>query len=305
MTAVPKQQTETIRQWYYRTTRRPRKAILYASILAFVGMWLAWKFMPVETQIRIQSFNSALTIPTLAILWTSALVFMFLKPTREAAFRSQETLDAGIGALEGRLDVGIKALEKRLDTVTTILSKALDSKIIPAMDCWNRVGQRIEDVIVNQGLLEEVKRVMGELSEGVKRMEAHATDVKPTILALKGIQEKLDHCFDENFVDDLKLAVEGLREFNRPPTQKAVKKSVPKTVVPESPPPAPASLVAPEASESPEFPKALPLRDVSHPVVIKKIKPIPEFAAPVQEKTPEPDFDLALRTIGKKKVKIS
>jgi hypothetical protein len=313
---MTEQTSETIRQWYFRTTRRPRKAILYASILSFVAMWISWGHMPPGVLVKIQAFNSALTLPTLAILWTSALVFMFLRPTREAAFRSQECMDAGIKSLEKRVDIGINEMEKRLDNVTKIFSEALNNKIIPAMDCWNRVGQRIEKVVVD-GLFDDMKEALKEIKATAKQLEAKATegngeikkfvtDTAPTVEALKRIHARLDRELGDGFVEDVRSALQSVRELGGMPsmnTKPTVLPIGPRPAVP-APIPETAAASAPETVEikapierGPEI--APPLLDTSHPVVIEK--PVPaQKPAPVPAK--EPDLDRALRVISKKKV---
>lgn len=313
------QKNETIRQWYQRTTRRARKAIFYASIASSVVMAFSWSNMSILTMGKIQTFNGALTVPFLAVIWTSALVFMFLRPTREAAFRSQESMDAGIKSLEGRLDAGIKDFDKRVDTLTKMFSDALNNKIIPAMDCWNRVGQRIEKVVVD-GLFDEMKAAMKEVKETTGRLELKAAegngeirkfvaDTKPAIEALKRIHTRLDKELGDGFVDDLRSAMQSVRELGgmpsvntRPTVLPIAKRQVPAPPpVPEvelAPEPAPAVEV-PAAEERPAFVETPSLMaDTSHPVVIEKPVPAPPPAPPVAH---EPDLDRALRVISKKK----
>jgi len=320
MSEQPK--NETIRQWYQRTTRRARKAILYAAIASALVMAWSWSNASVNTLGRIQTFNGALTVPALAVIWTAALVFMFLRPTREAAFRSQESMDAGIKSLEGRLDSGIKDFDKRVDILTKMFSEALNNKIIPAMDCWNRVGQRIEKVVVD-GLFDEMKAAMKEVKETTVRLEAKAsegnveikrfvTDTKPAIDALKRIHTRLDKELGDGFVEDLRSAMQSVRELGGMPTvnTKPTVAPIKQPAAPEAPPlpiPAPAVTYQPEPEpvkipvrpviqdEVPAQPAA-PLADTSHPVVIEKPKPAAPAAAPA-----EPDLDRALRVISRKK----
>lgn len=312
---------ETIRQWYQRTTRRARKAILYAAIASALVMAWSWSHASLNTLGRIQTFNGALTVPALAIIWTAALVFMFLRPTREAAFRSQESMDSGIKSLEGRVDAGIKDFDKRVDVLTKMFSDALNNKIIPAMDCWNRVGQRIEKVVVD-GLFDEMKLAMKEVKETTTRLEAKAVegnveikrfvaDTKPAIEALKRIHTRLDKELGDGFVDDLRSAMQSVRELGgmpavdtRPTVLPIARRQVPapapapvhEVELPPEPAPvveAPPPQVTPAVAEAPS-----PMADTSHPVVIEKAVPVPPPAPSVVR---EPDLDRALRVISKKK----
>jgi len=322
MSEQPK--NETIRHWYQRTTRRARKAILYASVASFVIMALSWSHMSISTMGRIQTFNGALTVPFLAVIWTSALVFMFLRPTREAAFRSQESMDAGIKSLEGRMDLGIKDFDRRVDTLTKMFSEALNNKIIPAMDCWNRVGQRIEKVVVD-GLFDEMKLALKEIKATAAHLDAKATegngelkrfvaDTKPVIEALKRVHTRLDKELGDGFVDDLRSAMQSVRELGGMPSANARP-----TVLPVGPRPAPAApapepepVPVPAFVSQPASETAVPvveapitsLSDTSHPVVIEKPTAAPSPAAPAPAPAPaEPDLDRALRVIKKREKK--
>lgn len=332
MSEQPK--SETIRQWFQRTTRRSRKAILYATIVIGIVMGISWHNMSVNTMSRIQTFNGALSVPLLAGLWTAALLILFLRPTREAAFRSQETLDSGIGALDKKIDAGLVAMDKKMESANKMLADAFANKIIPAADCWNRVGQRIEKILVD-GLVEEVKGAIKDIKETASRLEKTAAegngeikkfvaDTGPAIDALKRIQVRLDNELGDGFVDDLKSAMQSVRELGGMPSAPKEKKSapippvvakrpaaaapvaveLPQAYVPAVPvpplapilvvPPMPVPVVETIVVETtPQTVDTTPtVIDISHPVVIQKLQP---------PQSKEPDLDRALKVIGKKK----
>lgn len=193
------QKSEGIRQWYRRTTSTARKVLLWSTVVAIVGAVIAFFFMPSSAAMKIQTFNSALVIPIAALLWTVGLVFIFLLPQREAAFRSQEWVEI---------------------MVTTL---------VPAIKKWSAIGDSVNAEL--PGMLEQMKafaknasETMGELraaarilNEAVAKNEMLASDAKPAIEALKRIEARIEFEIKMGLFENVNVALESIRGISGVP----------------------------------------------------------------------------------------
>lgn len=266
---VGQKKEEPIREWYRRTTRRSRKAILYATILSIGVMAYSWMTMKLPTLQILQTFNGALSVPLLGGIWIMAFIVMFLAPSREVGFRSQETLEK----------------------TAKMLSDAMNDKVIPAMECWNRVGQSIEKIVAG-GLFEDVKATIRQIQETALRLERQATegngeikkfvsDTRPAIEALKQLQARINTEFGSEFAGDLKSAIQSVRELGGMPRRPSA---------PPAPPQAPKPALE-QPVQIPKRPLPSPVAVEDAPAVIEKPKAL--FVS-------EPNIDVALELIRRK-----
>lgn len=196
---------EGIRQWYNRTTRTWRKALLWSTVVAIFGaiVFFALGSMPVFT--KLQTFNGAMVIPIGAALWMAAFVFIFLIPSREAGFRSQEWIEVAVA----------------------ILQKTVRDEIMPAAQIWTRIGTRVEEELPK--LLTEIrngidlaKTTAARVEEAIKKNETVAADAKPVIEALKRIEDRFEQEIKAGLIDDIRQAAHAVKNFAGPGMAKKV-----------------------------------------------------------------------------------
>lgn len=207
--------SETIRTWYDRTTRKTRKIIGWTSIIGAVSAVFFFFYVPPAYTLRLQVFNGAWVIPIAALIWIVAFVWIFLIPSREVGFRSQEALDR----------------------TTEMLKDAVETSIKPALEVWQRLGRRLEAEL-EAGLLVEFREAIKTLRETAQKVQASTesstgdlkatsaelraftSDVKPAIDALKRIQTNLEHEIKDGFFDQARLAMESIRHLGGGPASK-------------------------------------------------------------------------------------
>jgi hypothetical protein len=226
--AKPVTKPESIREWYQRTTKRARRALFWSTLVSFAVMGLMWTCASTNTLTRLQTFNGALTVPLIGGLWIFAFIFMFLVPSREASFRAQETLEDGVRTLH----------------------KFAEEEVLPVIQIWERIGQRIEKEYPE--LKKRLEDSVADLKQTAQRVEKAleengelVKDARPVLAALKRIEDR----FEADLLDDMKDMVEAVKRMSGvPPTAPAPKAEVPASSVPSVAVQAGAP-VAPSASE--------------------------------------------------------
>ena len=196
---------EGIREWYDRTTRFWRKGLIWATIVALIGAVIFYVLGSMGVFTRIQTFNGALTIPVGAALWMAAFVFIFLVPSREASFRSQEWIESMVSLVE----------------------KAIREQIAPAAKVWIRLGERMESEI--PGFIKDIREGIQVIKDSAARLEKAVTanektveDAKPVIEALRRIGERFEKEIKSGLIDEVRQASRAVREFAAPPPAKAL-----------------------------------------------------------------------------------
>lgn len=269
------QPQETIRQWYDRTTKKARSGLMWCCAISIVGGACFFAFAPLKLAQFMQTANGAVTIPIAGGIWIAAFVYIFLVPSREVGFRSQESIEQ----------------------TTALLSDAVEKKIKPALEVWLRIGGRVEAEL-NNGLMDQIKGAVKDLREATLKITNSAEnsngeikkftdDAKPAIEALKNLHDKIDKGFGGDFVENLKMAVESVKQMSlppmdpgmpamsMPPKEPKIDKALsmiarkPKSTIP--PPPLAAPAEAPAASVPvvvPSAPAAAPVPVVQGPTVV-------------------------------------
>lgn len=203
--AGPDGRPETIRQWYKRTTDRWRRALFFATLAAIAAGAVVYMLASFHLLARLQTFNGALTIPISALIWILSFVYVFLVPSREVGFRSQESLEKSVELLED----------------------AVEKKIAPAVEIWRKLGERVEKEF-DAGFMDDFKSAVRELREAAAKIQASAEnsngelkrfteDAKPALDALKRIQGRIENEFGTGFIEDLRVAVSGMKNMAAPP----------------------------------------------------------------------------------------
>jgi hypothetical protein len=95
---------ESIRHWYDRTTSRARKLLLWSSIIAVIGGVFFFSFASQKAATFIQTANGAVTIPIAGGIWIASFVYIFLVPSREVGFRSQEWIEMAVTMMQKTID---------------------------------------------------------------------------------------------------------------------------------------------------------------------------------------------------------
>lgn len=190
---------ETIRQWYDRTTRNVRKAIIWATLVAFVFAGAMYGLASFSFLARLQTFNGAFTIPIAALIWMVTFVYIFLVPSREASFRGQEWIEAMVRLVE--------------ETVRT--------QVAPAAMVWRRVGERVEVEMplmltdLRSGL-DVVRSSAAKLEAAVAKNEKLSEDAAPAIEALKRIEARLEMEIQTGIFDEVRAAARAVKNFTGP-----------------------------------------------------------------------------------------
>lgn len=201
----PMEKFEPARAWYERTTRKSRKLIVAASTIGLLSALVFFFVVPHEYTLRLQVFNGAWVIPVFGAIWIWAFVWIFLIPSREVGFRSQESIER------------------------------MENSITPVLDIWKKLGDRIESEL-NSGLICEFKesvktlreaaakiQTMAESSSGdikttAKEIRLFKEEVKPTLEALQRIQGNLQKEIDSGFFDNMRTAMDSVRQLGGMPT---------------------------------------------------------------------------------------
>lgn len=193
------QKPEGIRQWYRRTTSTARKVLLWSTVVAIVGAVIAFFFLPAAAAMKIQTFNSALVIPIAALLWTVGLVFIFLLPQREAAFRSQEWVET----LVTTVVPAIKKWSAIADSVNTELPG-----VLAQMKSFTKNAAET---------MEDLRAAARRLTEAVAKNEMLASDAKPAIEALKRIEARIEFEIKMGLFENVNTALESIRGMSGVP----------------------------------------------------------------------------------------
>lgn len=206
------EKSESIRAWYDRTTRTTRKFIGWAGAFGAISAVFFYFLVPPAYTLRLQVFNGAWVIPIAALIWIVAFVWIFLIPSREVGFRSQEALDR----------------------TTEMVDRAVEHSIVPALKVWQRLGERLEKEL-DAGLITEFREAIKTLRETAQKVQASTdsstgelklastdlrkftSDMQPAIDALKRIQGHLELEIKDGFFDDARMAMESVRHLGGGP----------------------------------------------------------------------------------------
>jgi hypothetical protein len=100
---------------------------------------------------------------------------------------------------------------------------AFHSRIVPAGDAWNRLGQRLEGAVVNDRILVQVRAAAESLAGACRKLEASQAsagevaafvdEARPLVRALEALRVKAERDLGPGFVQDLKAAVQSAREL--------------------------------------------------------------------------------------------
>jgi hypothetical protein len=190
---------ETIRQWYERTTKKWRMGLVWCTLIALVGAGVVYFIASFSFLARLQTFNGAMTIPIAGLIWLLAFVYIFLVPSREASFRSQEWIEA----------------------MVTIVERTVTEQVAPAALVWGRIGMRVEAEL--PGFLAECKTGMDsvntaavKLQSAVDKNEQISNDVGPVIESLKRIEARVEGEINTGLLDEVRAAARAVKALGGP-----------------------------------------------------------------------------------------
>lgn len=219
---------ESIRGWYQRTTKNSRVGFVAMTVVAFSVMAAMWIFASMPTLSKLQTFNGALTVPLIGGLWIFAFIFMFLIPSREASFRAQEALEDGIGTMKKMIEENVIPAAKALERILLLVEKE-----------YPEIKRRAEVMAT------DLKATTERVEKALEENKAFVGEVRPVLAALKRIEER----FEEDILDDLKLAAEAVKRMGgMPPAAAAAPKAAPAGSVPA--PVVPGLVLPPEKEPS-------------------------------------------------------
>lgn len=199
MTKPQEKDEKSIRAWWTRKTRKVGRMILLSSIVSMIGALLFFRYASPELVARIQSFNGAMTIPVAGAIWVAAFVFQFLIPSREVAFRSQETLER---------------TEKRLTESLEALDRFMADQAIPAVEACRRMAHLFETQYFKdiQSTIYVCQYAAKNAVETAKKTETMAIEIHrdalPSIASAARILAALEKSLDGGILDRLNLAVD-------------------------------------------------------------------------------------------------
>lgn len=187
---------ESARGWYERTTRRWRTALIWATIIAICGAVALYSLASFSFLARLQTFNGAAVIPTAALIWILAFVYIFLVPNREVGFRSQESIE---------------------QTVETL--KTTTERLEPVIAVWRRIGERFERELPQ--FIEEVREAITNIRTSAERIE-HAVqknddlarETKPVVDALRRISGRVEQEIQIGLFENAQTAFEAVKNMS-------------------------------------------------------------------------------------------
>lgn len=202
------EKSEAIRAWYDRTTRTARRIITWASVIGAISAIAFYFLVPHAYTLRLQVFNGAWVIPIAALIWIVAFVWIFLIPSREVGFRSQEALE---------------------DTTATV-KRTVKEHFEPALAVWLRLGQRLEKEL-DKGLISEIQETFRTVSKTAIHLQATSAassvdikklkdDLQPALLALRRIQNRCEAEIEAGFFDNIRAATDSVRMLGGMPDAK-------------------------------------------------------------------------------------
>jgi hypothetical protein len=177
---------EGIRSWYEKRTVKARRALFGATLVLAIIAVCFWIFASLETSQRLQTFNGAITIPAAGGIWIAAFMFIWLMPMRELSFRGQESLERMEGRLQG----------------------ALEDKIGPAIDTWQRIGERFEKTVVPK--LEEAVDKMSKVADMLEKKGG------PAIETARRLETHIEGHLASGAIEEIREAAKTISEMQGP-----------------------------------------------------------------------------------------
>lgn len=193
------EEQESIRSWWTKKTKKVGRMILVSSIISMIGALMFFRYAPAEIVSRIQAFNGAMTIPVAGAIWLAAFVFQFLIPSREVAFRSQETLER---------------TEKRLAESLGALNSFMKDQAVPAVEACRHMAHLFETQYFKdiQSTIYVCQYAAKNAVETAKKTETMAVEIHrdalPAIASAARILATLEKALDGGILDRLNQAVE-------------------------------------------------------------------------------------------------
>lgn len=199
MINVPKHELH-IREWWTRKTKKVSRYILISSIVSLIASMLFFEYAPPALIARIQIFNGAMTLPVGGAIWIAAFIFQFLIPSREVAFRSQETLE--------RTELRVKeSLEKFDKFMTEEAGPAIQllRKTVEAFE--TRYSKNIETTV---DACQDAARDAVETAQRTETMarELHR-EALPMIQTAARVIEKVDKALNGGLLAQIGLLAKG------------------------------------------------------------------------------------------------
>lgn len=201
--------SESVRQWYGRTTSGARKFLLYFSVVAVAAAILLFIYAPQSLHQSLQQFNGAYVIPVAGGIWILGFLYIFLIPQREVGFRSQEFIES--------MSISVK--------------ETIEKEIVPAVTVWKRIGEKIEAELpvflktVNEGVAEirEASRKLGVAIDKNENIGAEvkqlAIEIKPAVEALRRIEASVETELKNGLFENVKAAMESVRSLGGLPNK--------------------------------------------------------------------------------------
>lgn len=192
---------EGIRSWYQRTTAKARKTLVWLTLIGISGATVMFFFAPQQFSERLQRFNGAMTIPIFGLIWIVGFIYLFLIPQREAGFRGQEWIEAGVSTMKA----------------------SMDQKIVPAVGTWQKIGEQIEkefpsmlgnvkDLLKKASeTMDELKAAAKKLNDAVDRNEKIVEEVRPVIASLRRIETRIETEIAGGLFESVNIALETVR----------------------------------------------------------------------------------------------
>lgn len=201
---------ESIRHWYDRTTKQWRKGLVWATVGAVVAASVLYGLASFPFLARLQTFNGAITIPIAALIWMLIFTFVFLVPSREASFRSQEWIEAMVGLVE----------------------QAVREQLAPAAVVWRKIGERVEHDM--PGFVREIREAVdtiktsaANLDLAIQKNDKVTEEALPVVKALRRIEERIER---EGLIDEMHDAARAIKSFAGAPLRRSEEPSIEKAL---------------------------------------------------------------------------
>jgi len=182
-------------------------------------MWLGFVVYGVGSAAILYTMQSQPGLATAAVMYLFQLLVLFfgtrkMYPAISGGFRIGLEANRSSMPLFEKASNAIENLEKNpeshpaLKTVSARIDAALDAKISPVIERWNRIGERVEKV-----LLPKLEKAIEDASESVRKLDVKTSS---TLEGIKRVQQKVEGEIDTGMFKELREGAQAVKLLAAP-----------------------------------------------------------------------------------------